>query len=137
MPHRDNTLKPWVAHIQNDFRARMDWCVRDYADANHPPVPRLAGGTRLTVKSGDAVQLDASRSTDPDGDKLTFAWRFYAEAGTYRGPTIELDTSRAGIASFVAPTVEEPQTIHLILIVTDAGDPPLTRYARCVVTVKP
>jgi hypothetical protein len=27
--HRDNTLARWAVAIQNDFRARMDWCVAD------------------------------------------------------------------------------------------------------------
>src|SRR5438093_10739217 len=36
--HRENTLKRWAADLQNDFRARLEWCVKDYADANHPSV---------------------------------------------------------------------------------------------------
>jgi hypothetical protein len=135
--HRDNTLRPWVAHIQNDFRARMDWCVQDFGNANHPPVARLAGKLRQTVKSGDTVELDATPSTDPDRNKLRFEWRNYAEPGTYRGEGIKLDASREGKVSFTAPRVETPQTLHIILILTDAGEPPLTRYARSVITVQP
>jgi hypothetical protein len=135
--HRDNTLKPWVAHIQNDFRARMDWCVQDNSDANHPPVARLESKLRQTVKSGDTVELDATPSTDPDKDKLRFEWRYYAEPGTYRGEAPKLDASREGKISFIAPSVETPQTLHVILILTDAGEPPLTRYARSVITVEP
>jgi hypothetical protein len=37
----------------------------------------------------------------------------------------------------VAPTVTEAATFHVILRVTDKGTPPLTRYARTVVTVEP
>lgn len=123
--HRDHTLTPWVAHLQNDFRARMDWCVRDYAEANHPPAARLAGELRRTVRAGDVVQLDARPSSDPDKQDLRYAWRYYAEAGTYRGPAIALDVQRDGRASFKAPEVDAPQTVHVILIVTDDGDPPL------------
>jgi hypothetical protein len=25
--HRDNTLKRWAVHLQNDFRTRLNWCV--------------------------------------------------------------------------------------------------------------
>ena len=135
--HRDHTLGPWSAHIQNDFRARMDWCVRDYDNANHPPLPRLASKLRQTVKSGQVVLLDASSSTDPDKDNLRFEWRYYAEPGTYRGPAIKFDMSGEGTASFTAPLVETPQTLHIIFVVTDVGDPPLTRYARSVITVEP
>lgn len=135
--HRDNTLRPWAAHIQNDFRARMDWCVRDYAGANHPPSAHLASKLRQTVNSKQRVLLDASTSTDPDRDKLSFEWRYYAEPGTYRGPEIQLDLSREGTASFTAPLVDTPQSLHILLIVTDSGSPPLTRYARSVITVEP
>jgi hypothetical protein len=135
--HRDNTLKPWAAHIQNDFNARMDWCVRDFGDANHPPVARLVSDLRRKVKSGEVVELDATPSTDPDQDKLRFEWRYYAEPGTYRGEAPKLDASREGEVSFIAPRVETPQTLHVILMLTDAGEPPLTRYARSVITVEP
>ena len=40
---RDNTLRRWAAHLQNDFKARLDWCVNDYPHANHPPVARVRG----------------------------------------------------------------------------------------------
>jgi len=135
--HRDHTLLPWVAHIQNDFRARMDWCVRDFAEANHPPVPRIAGDLQRTVKSREEVQLDAAGSLDPDKDGLKYEWRPYAEAGTYLGPPLELRTTGKGTASFTAPQVDSLQTLHVVLIVTDDGDPPLTRYARFVITVTP
>jgi hypothetical protein len=36
-----------------------------------------------------------------------------------------------------APEVERPETVHLILRVTDKGDPPLSRYERVIVTVTP
>jgi hypothetical protein len=134
--NRDYTLTPWAAHIQNDFRARMDWCVRDFAAANHPPVPRLANELLQTVNSGGLVTLDAAPSSDPDNDKLQFAWRYYAEAGTYRGGPIELQMSSESSVSFRAPSVETQQSIHVILILSDTGDPPLTRYARSVISVR-
>jgi hypothetical protein len=40
---RDNTLARWAAALQNDFRARLDWCVKDRRAANHPPAVRVAG----------------------------------------------------------------------------------------------
>jgi len=135
--HRDNTLLPWVAHIQNDFRARLDWCVRDFHEANHPPQPVVAGPLRRTVRSGQPVTLDASKSTDPDGQALDFSWRHYPEPGTYRGPNLTLAGHDQPVVTFVAPNVEAEATLHLILSVTDHGDPPLTRYARAVITVEP
>jgi hypothetical protein len=40
---RDNTLAHWAADLQNDFRARMDWCVKPRAEANHRPNAVLNG----------------------------------------------------------------------------------------------
>ena len=34
--------------IQNDFAARMDWTIKPYAEANHPPVPKLGHPAELT-----------------------------------------------------------------------------------------
>jgi hypothetical protein len=89
------------------------------------------------AKSGETVALDAGKSSDPDGDELNFAWELYPEVGTYRGAMPELRDSGAVRASFIAPKAESEQTLHLIVTVTDAGSPPLTRYGRVVVTVEP
>jgi hypothetical protein len=37
----------------------------------------------------------------------------------------------------IAPKVEKPETIHVIVKVTDKGTPPLSRYKRVIVTVTP
>jgi hypothetical protein len=132
---RDNTLRRWAAPLQNDFRARLEWCVRDPAHANHPPRPRVQGPLRRRVRGGEPVFLDASGSTDPDGQSLRFEWQFYPEPGTVRGPLPALRNARAAQASFVAPRVATDQTLHVLLTVTDRGDPPLTRYQRVIVVV--
>ena len=135
--HRDLTLLPWVTHLQNDFRARLDWCVTERAEANHPPVARLAGTLRPVMNSGERLQLDARPSHDPDGDRLSFEWWHYPEAGTCDVRHVQLSGSRTPQVEFTAPAVQQVETIHLILIVTDAGEPPLTRYQRVVITVEP
>jgi hypothetical protein len=133
--HRDHTLARWAVHLQNDFKARMDWCVGDFAEANHPPLPRVEGELRRTVAPGERVVLDASGSTDPDGDELKFEWVYYPEPGSYRGPAPEIEGAGSARASFVTPSVERDATIHVALVVTDEGSPALTRYQRVVVRV--
>ena len=81
--------------------------------------------------------LDAGDSTDPDGNDLTFEWVYYPEPGSYRGPPPAIRDAASPRASFVAPKVESARTVHVILTVTDAGSPPLTRYQRVIVTVEP
>ena len=135
--HRENTLKRWAAHLQNDFKARLDWCVTGVDGANHPPAPRVEGALRRTVAPGDRVSLNAGDSTDPDGDNLDFEWMFYPEAGSYTGALPPLADSISSQTSFVAPEVDATQTIHLIVAVSDKGSPPLTRYRRVIVTIDP
>jgi hypothetical protein len=136
--HRDNTLKRWAVHLQNDFRARLNWCVAPPKGANHPPVPHCQGdgsGKILFAKVPVATtcRLSALGTTDPDGDSLSYRWYVYPEAGTYAGrATITNDTSSE--AALQVPADAGNRTIHVILEVTDHGQPALTRYRRLVVT---
>jgi hypothetical protein len=125
----------WRAAFQNDFAARMDWCVTpDPKAANHAPVAVLEGGS-TTVRPGDRVRLRAAASTDPDGDKLSFRWFVYKEAGSFEGD-VALTGHTTANAEFAAPEVREPRTIHVILEVSDSGTPSLTSYRRAVITVR-
>jgi hypothetical protein len=135
--HRENTLSRWAADLQNDFRARLDWCVADYRQANHPPRPRVNGLLRRDVAPGDEVVLDAANSTDPDRQELQYHWMYYPETGSHTGPWPALRNAATAVAGFTAPHVATARTIHLVLTVTDCGSPPLSRYARVVVTVRP
>lgn len=130
-------LKPqwrWIDAIQNDFAARADWCVKSYDKANHPPQARVDGPLDRTARANERVELDAKPSTDPDGDSLTFAWWQYTNADTCEA-VVDVSTAQDGaVAGFVVP--DEPgKTVHMILEVTDGGDPPLTRYRRVIVTI--
>ncbi len=130
------TVYRWRAAFQADFQARLDWCVKPYAEANHPPSARVAGEVRRTVAPGENVLLDASPSSDPDGHSLAYEWYFYGEPGSYAG-SLSIQNSTSTIASFVAPRVSSRQTIHIILTVQDNGSPPLSSYQRIVITVDP
>ena len=131
------SLWRWRDDFQNDFAARMDWCTKSYKEANHPPVPVLNHPDKITVKSGEGFELDASGTTDPDGDNLSFLWFHYPEAGSYK-KVIKIDSAENVHGVYVkAPEVEKEETAHFILIVTDKGEPPLTRYQRVIVTILP
>jgi hypothetical protein len=141
------TIWRWREAFQNDFAARMDWTIKPYAQANHPPVPKLETPAYIVAKPGERVDLSAVGSTDPDGDALSYDWSCYEEAGT-RGMTssasgVKLDINNADQqrawlivkANRVVPP--GTGTIHIILAITDHGAPRLTRYKRVIIDVKP
>jgi hypothetical protein len=134
-PHL-SSVDRWRPDYQADFQARMDWCTRSFREANHAPVVRLRGPQEIAVKSGRQVKLDAGGSSDPDGNRLSFHWWVYREAGTCTEP-IQFDRDDLPHLSFRAPRVSSPQTLHLIVTVQDNGAPPLTRYGRTVITFLP
>ena len=131
------SLLRWRKDFQNDFAARMDWCVMPYAEANHPPVIVLSHPERITVKSGQGFGLDAFNTTDPDGDSFSFLWFCYPEAGSYKKPVRIEGAENAHNAYIIAPKVEKEVTVHFILRVTDRGTPGLSSYKRVIVTVIP
>jgi hypothetical protein len=139
------TIWRWREAYQNDFAARMDWTVKPFAEANHPPVPVLDHPHQLTARPGERVQLGASGSTDPDGDALSYEWFYYPEAGTLTfasgrtGQPLQVEGADQPRASLVVPASGTMPpgtgTMHIILAVTDDGAPRLTRYRRVVLTV--
>jgi hypothetical protein len=137
------TIWRWRSAYQNDFAARMDWTIKPYAEANHPPVPKLSHSERLSVKSGERVNLRAAGSTDPDGNALSYEWLHYREAGTLAISTartaaaLTIEAADTVNAHLIAPKVTKPETMHVVLAVTDQGTPPLTRYQRVIITIFP
>lgn len=131
------TLWRWRDDFQNDFAARMDWCVKRYEETNHPPVPVLGHLEIITIKSGEGFGLNAIDSYDPDGDNLSYLWFHYPEAGSYK-KLIKVDGAENAHGAYIkGPEVEKEETAHFILKVTDKGTPPLSRYKRIIIKINP
>ncbi|MDN5570486.1 MAG: DUF1593 domain-containing protein [Propionibacteriaceae bacterium] len=137
-PRPDYATARWWRYIQADFAARLRWTVTpQYAEANHHPVVTVDGDLDRTAAAGERVEVVAAAS-DPDGDALSARWWVYREAGTYPGEVgLESSWGASGLrCALSVPADAEPgQTIHLLLEVSDAGAPQLTRWQRVVVTV--
>ena len=144
------TVFRWRRHFQNDFAARMDWCVSDrFESANHNPIPILNGDPSrrvvpIDVRAGDTVTLSAEGTSDPDGDAFTLRWWIYPEAGSLRTPDghglpagVELTSESGSVTRLVAPSVDQPETLHVILEVEDGGTPNLVAYRRAILRILP
>ncbi|MBN8822635.1 MULTISPECIES: nucleoside hydrolase-like domain-containing protein [unclassified Spirosoma] len=132
------TIWRWRKAYQHDFAARIDWTIKPYKEANHPPIAKLGHPNQVQAKSGEKVMLSADGSSDPDGNTLTYEWIYYREPGTFESSrALEIQDKRKKNAFIIAPTVTKPETFHVILAVTDTGTPSLTRYQRVIVTVMP
>lgn len=140
------TIWRWREAFQNDFAARMDWTIKNYKNANHPPVAKVSSEMRITASKGDSINLSAIGSTDPDGDELSYKWFCYNEAGTFTvstartGQPVKIKDDDQPEAWFTIPKKRfmppGKGTMHIILQITDNGSPRLTRYKRVIVTVE-
>ena len=124
----------------NNQKCRMDWCVKPYAEANHHPKAVLNGVaddviTMVRAAPGETITLDASGSSDPDGDPIAFRWWVYGEAGTYTGDVEILDAG-AIATSVTIPEDAAGSEIHVILEVRDKNPiGSLYDYRRMVINV--
>ena len=149
------TVWRWREAYQNDFAARMDWTVDDYAHANHAPVLVVNGkpGTapvEIAAHAGETVTLDASGSRDPDPHQtLRYRWWIYPEAGLdgAHGAAVSISGENQPRATVKVESACAPVwlpglmpcrgdgIVHIILEVTDDGSPRLTSYRRVVLRV--
>lgn len=128
----------WRTEFQNDFAARMDWCVKSPEDANHNPVAIINDDKSQQVLyreaiAGTTVKIEASDSFDPDGDQLDYQWWIYQEAGSYKGK-VTIKNASSTTARVDIPSDALGKTIHVILTLQDQGQPQLTSYRRMVIT---
>lgn len=130
----------WRRAMYNDFKCRMDWCVKDFENANHSPVAAINGDSEekihfVNANPGQILEFDGSASTDPDGDQLQFSWWIYEEAGTCNS-AIKLIHADQSKVSIEIPDDAKGKEIHLILEVIDDNEiAALHDYRRIVLNV--
>lgn len=155
----------WRDAFQDSFAARIQWTLTDDpTKANHAPIAIVNDSTPgpeplyLEAEAGSEVQLDASKSYDPDGDELSFHWMHYREVtATNWGIEFEVEKiditdlkgarpgervsvrmpppEKCAIEPFSGKAVPKGQIMHFVLAVTDSGTPCLTTYKRVVIQI--
>ncbi|MDX1564924.1 MAG: DUF1593 domain-containing protein [Phycisphaeraceae bacterium] len=132
----------WKPAVQTEWAARKKWAAADrYDRANHPPkvIVRTRNGPLpdpIVTAAGHQIDLDASGSSDPDGDTLSYRWFYLKGAGTFT-EDLPLQNDRTDHMRFATPGLEEPAEAHIILKVSDDGTPPMVRYRRIRVRIIP
>lgn len=140
-PEKANAIKRWSKGYDNDFAARMDWSITSkYEDANHQPVAVVNGDKsrkvlELSAAPGSTVQLDATGSSDPDKDALSYTWSFYKEPSSYDGD-VKIEDATSSSATVSIPADASGKNIHVILELNDDGSPNLYAYRRVIISVK-
>lgn len=75
--------------------------------------PNANAGENATATSAARISLDASKSSDADGDPLSFTWT------QIQGPMVELDDVTNNAPAFVAPGLRESTTLTFQVAVSD------------------
>jgi len=122
----------WIEAIQNDFAARADWCIKPFAEANHPPSVGVEEPSHLFAKAGQKVVLQFN-SGDIDGDTISHKVWNYEDIST---TTAQIKSNQVGAEISIDPSAQAGDLIHVIVEGKDTGSPPLTRYQRVVIEIK-
>jgi len=131
----------WRRAYQNDFQARMDWCVKPFEEANHNPVAAFNNDKSdeivfLTTQRGEEIVLDATKSMDPDSDSIAFRWYNYPEAGSNM-KLLEAKNPELPKTSLRIPEDANGKQIHFILEIRDKNNiVSLYDYRRIVINVE-
>jgi len=133
-------LKRWDEAVNNSFKNRLLWSLKEAAEVNHEPIAVVNGdasGKILKIKGqpGEFISIDASASLDPDGDHLEFYWFRYELADSYAGEFLINDPEHS-VQHLQIPKNIDNFDIHLILQVKDQGEPSLVSYRRVIISTQ-
>ena len=120
----------------HDFMARMQWAAEGTGNHNPQVIINSDDGLaplHLYVEEGQTLQLDASASTDADGDALTFLWWQQPEIGKGLLTVVQPEAPTVDVT---IPSDASGQTYHLICEVHDASPFRLVAYRRIILTVR-
>ncbi|GIW70670.1 MAG: hypothetical protein KatS3mg102_0212 [Planctomycetota bacterium] len=143
VPNGQTLVLAFELTVSDGELSATDQVVVTVEPVNHPPI--ADAGPDQTVPAGERVYLDATRSSDPDGDQLSYLWEQLATDEIQ----VKLEGARTASPSFVAPS--EGTLLHFQLtvddgfggraddevqvLVIDPNDPPVCDHARPSIAV--
>ena len=77
--------------------------------------PTADAGSDQTVNEGASVSLDATGSSDPDGDALSYSWT------QTDGPSVTLSDASTATPTFTAPAVQSDTTLTFEVTASDGN----------------
>ena len=133
-------LERWIPEVKNSFLNRLQYSRKNPEEVNHEPLAVVNGDKtnqiiKLKVRLNKKVKLNASGSSDPDKDKVSYRWFYYKEASTYTAD-ISIKSPSSVIQEITLPKDIGDKNIHLVLEVKDNGSPALVAYRRVILSAK-
>ncbi|MBA3750120.1 MAG: S8 family serine peptidase [Nitrosopumilus sp.] len=104
-----------TSNTEDDFDATDDSRSASFDDVT-VSLPVANAGSDQSIKSNDFVQLDGSKSSDPNNSPLTYSWT------QTDGPDVTLDNPSSERPTFTAPETTEDENIIFQLIVSNGDD---------------
>ncbi|WP_305386367.1 DUF1593 domain-containing protein, partial [uncultured Muribaculum sp.] len=125
--------------VFNNFAARMAWAHEGKGNRN--PVAVVNGKKGLApivinARGGESIALDASQSTDPDGDKINVNWSLLPEAGNADVEGVVIADSDSPKTELTLPALDKGSRLNVLCTVTDNGTPVLTSYRRIIIDIE-
>ncbi len=123
IPALDSTNICYVPDGNGGYEEKAGACE----DVNQPPVAE-AGSDQTVECSGDptSVSLDASESSDPDGDELSYVWSLGGtELSAGESPTVDLGYGTHAITLTVTDSEGAVDTDEVTVEVADTTPPEL------------
>ena len=127
MRKRGPRKNPFLKAYHEDFAARADWCVKDYAEANHNPTVVLSAYD-LSAAPGETLCVQGAVA---DVRPYEAKWWLYRDGSQYAGnfDAAEVSADDRLSMSFTG------DYFNLILEARNKHENPMTGYGQLIVTV--